>query len=341
VGVSLGDIACHLGARIEGEREGCRERVIDRVDTLERAQEGAISFFSNRRYRPALLATRASAVIIAEGDAVDCPCAALVVANPYVGYAVVARLLNPLPQAPRGVHPSAVVDASASVDPTACVGPNSVVEAGAVVGPNVVLGPACVIGEDVRIGADSRLAAQVTLCRGVRIGDRVTMHPGVVIGADGFGIANDDGIWIKIPQLGSVVIGNDVEIGANTCIDRGALEDTMISDGVKIDNHVQIGHNVRIGPHTAVAGCVAIAGSARIGARCTIGGSSSVSGHLEIADDVHLTGGTNVPNNIKAAGIYSSTLPLQSNLNWRKNMARVKQLDDIARRVRALENDTD
>lgn len=335
--LTIGEIARQLGAGVRGD-ESCE---IDRVETLERAGAGAVSFFSNRRYRPQLLDTRASAVLVAEGDADDCPTNALIVANPYVGYARVARLLNPLPEAATGVHPSAVVDPSAQVDASAWIGPRVVLEAGVSIGARASIGPGCVIQERVSIGADCRLDANVTLCHDVELGERVTIYPGAVIGADGFGIANDGGRWIKIPQLGRVIIGDDVDIGANTCIDRGALEDTRIGQGVKIDNHVQIGHNVQIGNNTAVAGCVAIAGSARIGERCTIGGSSSVSGHLEIADDVHLTGGTNVPNNIKEPGIYSSTLPLQPNLNWRKNMARVKHLDELARRVRALENKKD
>ena len=335
--LTIGEIARQLGAGVRGD-ESCE---IDRVETLERAGAGAVSFFSNRRYRPQLLDTRASAVLVAEGDADDCPTNALIVANPYVGYARVARLLNPLPEAATGVHPSAVVDPSAQVDASAWIGPRVVLEAGVSIGARASIGPGCVIQERVSIGADCRLDANVTLCHDVELGERVTIYPGAVIGADGFGIANDGGRWIKIPQLGRVIICDDVDIGANTCIDRGALEDTRIGQGVKIDNHVQIGHNVQIGNNTAVAGCVAIAGSARIGERCTIGGSSSVSGHLEIADDVHLTGGTNVPNNIKEPGIYSSTLPLQPNLNWRKNMARVKHLDELARRVRALENKKD
>lgn len=329
----LGELAACLGADLHGDPD-C---LIERIDTLERAGPGAVSFFANRRYRAQLLATRASAVIVAAGDRQDCPAHVLVMGNPYVGYARAAALLNPEPEAPRGIHAQAVVDASATVHPQAWVGPGAVVEADAELAEAVFVGPGCIIGAGCRIGAGSRLIARVVLCAGVRLGARVTVHPGAVLGADGFGIANDGGVWIRVPQLGGVVVGDDVDIGANTCIDRGALEDTVIGTGVKIDNHVQIGHNVRIGEHTAIAGCVAIAGSARIGARCTVGGSSAISGHLEIADDVHLTGGTNVPNSIREPGVYSSTLPLQTNLNWRKNMARVKQLDELARRLRALE----
>ncbi|NKC14782.1 MAG: UDP-3-O-(3-hydroxymyristoyl)glucosamine N-acyltransferase [Gammaproteobacteria bacterium] len=329
----LGDIAEHLGTWVRGDAS----RVIRRIDTLERADAESISFFSNRRYRRQLLATAAGAVILSEADAGDCPTNALCMGNPYVGYARVARLLNPVPEMEPGIHASAVLAPSCAIDGRAFIGPNSVIGAGAVIGAGTYIGPNCVLGEGVRTGDNCHLAATVTLCAGVYLGHRVTIHPGAVLGADGFGIANDDGVWIKVPQLGSVRIGNDVEIGANTCIDRGALEDTEIGDGVKIDNHVQIGHNVRIGEHTAVAGCVAIAGSTRIGARCSVGGSCAISGHLEIADDVHLNGGTNVPNSIAESGNYSSALPLQANRNWLKNMARVKQLDEIARRLRALE----
>ncbi|MBT6272873.1 MAG: UDP-3-O-(3-hydroxymyristoyl)glucosamine N-acyltransferase [Chromatiales bacterium] len=332
----LGELAERLGARLQGDAR-C---VIERIDTLERATAGAVSFFANRRYRAQLRETSASAVIVAAGDVEDCPSNALVMDNPYVGYARAARLLNPLPDQPYGVHPSASVAPDAVVHATAWIGPNAVIESGAAVGAGCFIGPVCVLSEGVSVGEDCYLTARVTLMAGVRLGARVTIHPGAVLGADGFGIANDDGVWVKVPQLGIVRVGDDVDIGANTCIDRGALEDTIIADGVKIDNHVQIGHNVRIGAHTAVAGCVAIAGSAKIGERCTVGGSSAISGHLDIADDVHLTGGTNVPNSIPEAGVYSSALPLQTNRAWRKSMVRVKQLDDLARRLRALETKT-
>ncbi|MEM7408054.1 MAG: UDP-3-O-(3-hydroxymyristoyl)glucosamine N-acyltransferase [Pseudomonadota bacterium] len=331
---TLQELAERLGAELRGDGA----QVIRRVDTLERADAFAISFYTNRRYRAQLDATRAGAVLLTAADVELSPVPTLVLDNPYLGYARVAGWLNPAAPASPGVHPSAVVDPSAEIAADATVGPLAVIEADVRVGARAVVGPACVVGHRCRIGADTRLIARVTMLYDVQVGDRVTIHPGVVLGAQGFGIANDDGVWVNIPQLGNVIIGNDVDIGANTCIDRGALDDTRIEDGVKIDNHVQIGHNVQIGQHTAIAGCVAIAGSARIGARCTIGGTSAVSGHLEIADDVHLTGGTNVPNSIREAGVYSSTLPLQSNRDWRRNMARVKHLDELAKRVRRLED---
>ena len=212
------------------------------------------------------------------------------------------------------------------------------------IGPEVriadaaVVGPGCVLEGEVEVGDATVLVANVTLCYRVRIGRRALVHPGAVIGADGFGIANDDGVWIKVPQLGGVVIGDDVEIGANTTVDRGALDDTCIEDGVKLDNLVQIGHNVHIGSHTAVAACVAIGGSARIGRRCTIAGAVSIAGHLRVADDVHLTATSAVPNSIRAPGVYSSGMPVQRNREWRRNVARLRQLDSMARRIRQLEN---
>ena len=216
------------------------------------------------------------------------------------------------------------------------MGACAVVQAGAEVGARAVIGPGCVLEENVVVGEDSRLAANVTLCRGVVLGRRVVLHPGVVIGADGFGIANDAGRWEKVPQLGGVRLGDDVEVGANTTVDRGALEDTVVEDGVKLDNLIQVGHNVRIGAHTAVAACVAIGGSARIGRRCTIGGAASLAGHLELADDVHLTATSAVPNSITEPGVYSSGMPVQENRAWRRSVIRLRQLDDMARSLKSL-----
>jgi UDP-3-O-[3-hydroxymyristoyl] glucosamine N-acyltransferase len=257
--------------------------------------------------------------------------------NPYLGYARAAAVLNPPVSWSGGIHETASVCSDARVHQSAWVGPNAVIEAGAQIEADVFVGPCCTVGRDTLVGESTRLVANVTLCHGVRIGRRVLVHPGAVVGADGFGIANDEGVWVKVPQLGGVQIADDVEIGANTTIDRGALEDTVIETGVKLDNQIQIGHNVRVGPHTAIAGCVAIAGSVRIGARCTIGGSSALSGHIEIADDVHLTGGTQVAKSIPAPGIYSSGIPAQENRNWRKMVTRFAQLDSLFRRLRVLE----
>lgn len=331
--MTLGELAAALSARLHGDGETC----ISGVATLASAGPGTLSFLANRRYRPQLAMTRASAVVLDDEFLAECPVAALVMSNPYLGFARAATMLNPRPASPAGVHPRAVVDPLARVHPNAWIGPGAVLERGATIGDGVFVGPHCLIGEDVTIGEHCRLVANVTLCRGVRIGKRALIHPGVVIGADGFGIASDDGVWVKVPQLGSVSIGDDVEIGANTTVDRGALDDTVIEDGVKLDNLIQVGHNVRIGAHTAIAACVAIGGSASIGKRCTIGGAASLAGHLEIADDVHLTATSAVPNSITQAGVYSSGMPVQENRAWRRSVIRLRQLDDMARTLKALE----
>ena len=331
---SLREIAEKLGAQMHGDGD-CR---IDHVATLAEAGPGSISFLANRRYRRQLLTTRASAVILHEEFLAACPVSALVVANPYLGYARTAALLAPKGPELQGVHETACVSARAKVHPSAWIGPHAVVDDGASIGANSRIGPGCVIGRAATIGEDCVFTANVTICHEVRIGNRVRIHPGVVIGADGFGLANDEGVWVKVPQLGTVVIADDVEVGANTTIDRGAIENTVIEKGVKLDNLIQIGHNVRIGEHTAIAAGVAIGGSATIGRRCTIGGAVSIAGHLEIVDDVHLTARSAVPNSIPEPGIYSSGTPvIQENRIWRKNVVRIRQLDDMARRLKKLE----
>ena len=314
---------------------------IDRVAVLDAAGPSAVAFLSNRRYRPYLESTKAGAVILGPEYAHACPVPALVLDNPYLGYARAATLLSPVVEAAPCVSSSAVIDSSATVSPDASVGPHCVIEAGASVGAGTCLGAGSFLGRGSSIGSHGRIAARVVICQGVHIGARTIIHPGVVVGADGFGIANDDGIWVKIPQFGGVRVGDDVEIGANTTIDRGALEDTVIENGVKLDNLVQIGHNVHVGAHTAIAACSAIGGSARIGSRCTIAGAVSIAGHLEIADDVHLTATSAVSNTIREAGIYSSGMPAQENRVWRRNIARLRQLDDMARRLRAIERRLD
>lgn len=331
---TLGELSERLGARLHGD-PGCR---IDRVATLQNAGPGCLSFLANRRYQGFLNSTRASAVILDSEFLAKCSVNALVSANPYLTYARAAALLYPERVFDEGIHASAVVANDAKVHPTASIGPHCCIGSAARVGARACVGPGCVIDDNGILGDDSRLVANVTLCKGVRVGKRAILHPGVVIGADGFGIANDEGVWVKVPQIGSVIIGDDVEIGANTTIDRGALEDTVIDDGVKLDNLIQVGHNVHIGAHTAVAACVAIGGSARIGKRCTIGGAASIAGHLEIADDVHLTATSAVPNSIKDAGVYSSGMPIQENRAWRKNVIRMRQLDEMARRLKSVEN---
>ena len=331
---SLREIAEELGAQVHGDGD-CR---VDHVATLAAAGPGSISFLANRRYRRQLLTTRASAVILDEEFLSACPVSALVLSNPYLGYARTAALLAPKHAQTHGVHETACVSDRATVDASAWIGPHCVVEDEVTIGANSHIGPGCIIKRASSVGDECVFTASVILCHEVRIGNRVRLHPGVVIGADGFGIANDNGVWVKVPQLGSVVIGDDVEVGANTTIDRGAIDDTVIEKGVKLDNLIQIGHNVRIGEHTAIAAGVAIGGSATIGRRCAIGGAASIAGHLEIADDVHLTGRTAVPSSITKPGVYSSgDAIVQENRIWRKNMVRLRQLDDMARRLKKLE----
>jgi UDP-3-O-[3-hydroxymyristoyl] glucosamine N-acyltransferase len=235
------------------------------------------------------------------------------------------------------VMAGAVVAASARVDSTAWVGPLSVIEDGVEIGPEVYVGPGCVVGKDSRIGAGTRLVARVAVVNGSVIGERCILHPGAVVGSDGFGNANDAGRWVKVPQIGRVVIGDDVEIGANTTIDRGSLKDTVIGDGVRLDNLIQVGHNARIGDHTAAASFVGISGSTQIGSRCTLGGAAGFAGHLTIADDVHFTGMAMVTHSIREPGVYSSGIPAIPNREWRRNVVRFQHLDALTRRVKALE----
>ena len=330
---TLGTLAQRLGARLVGDAD----QQITRVASLNRAEAGCLSFFSNKRYSSQLLTTQASAVIVGENSLPQCPTAALVMDNPYLGYALAADILHPVPEFTVGIHPQAIVSPDAGIDPQSWIGPGTVIEAGAKVAKGVYIGPNCVLGKQVSIGVDTRLSASVSLCQSVVVGERCILHPGVVIGADGFGIANDNGIWVKVPQLGTVIIGNDVEIGANTTIDRGALEDTIIGNGVKLDNLIQIAHAVVIGEHTAIASGTGIAGSSRIGARCTIGGAVSIAGHLEICDDVHLTATSAVPRSITKPGVYSSGMPIQETPKWRRNVIRMAQLDDMAQRLKQVE----
>jgi UDP-3-O-[3-hydroxymyristoyl] glucosamine N-acyltransferase len=333
MGLTLGELAQQLGVELRGDAAV----QVSGVATLRGARAGELSFLANPRYRKHLAGTRASAVVLAPEDAPHCPVAALVAANPYACFARAARLLVPQAAPIPGIHPSALVDPEARVDASATVAAHCVVEAGAVIGPRVYLGPRCLIGAGVSIGADSRLLAAVTVLAAARIGERVLMHPGVVIGSDGFGMAWDDDHWEQVPQLGSVRIADDVDIGANTTVDRGSLDDTVIAEGVKIDNQVQVAHNVVIGAHTAIAGCVGISGSARIGGHCTLAGGVGVVGHLEICDHVQVTGMSMVTRSIREPGIYSAGTPLMPNAQWRRNAVTMKRLDALARRIRALE----
>jgi UDP-3-O-[3-hydroxymyristoyl] glucosamine N-acyltransferase len=326
--VRLGELAVRFGCQLRGDPQAA----VESVATLEAAGPGSVSFLANARYRRFLRTTRATVVILEPRHAQECPTAALLADNPYALYARVATLLHPPPQAPAGVHPSSVVAAGCSIAASASIGPQAVIESDVRIGERVVVGPGCVVQSGVVLEDDVRLIASVTLGRGVRIGRRTLVHPGCVIGADGFGFANDAGSWIKVPQVGAVRIGNDVEIGANTTIDRGAIGDTVIEDDVKLDNQIQIGHNVRIGAHTAIAGCVGISGSTSIGQRCLIGGAVGIVGHLTIVDDVVITGLTMVSRSLTKPGVYSSALPAEEARLFRRNAARFRRLDEWYRR---------
>jgi UDP-3-O-[3-hydroxymyristoyl] glucosamine N-acyltransferase len=339
--VALHDIAEQLGGELIGEHAGVR---IDRIGPLEGAGPTTISFLSHPRYQPQLAASKAGCVIVgpAMRDAAAARGAAIVAADPYLAFARLTQwwAAQSRPAAAVGVHVSAVVHSSAKVASTASVGPLAVIEAGAVIGEHARIGAHCFLGEGAQVGAHTRLSARVSLGADCVIGERGIVHSGVVIGADGFGFAPTQGRWEKIEQLGSVRIGNDVEIGANTCIDRGALEDTVIEDGVKLDNLVQIGHNVYIGAHSALAGCVGVAGSARIGAGCTVGGGAVVLGHLSLADGVHISAASVVMRSIRQPGQYSGVFPIDDNVIWEKNAATLRQLHALRDRLRALEKKT-
>jgi UDP-3-O-[3-hydroxymyristoyl] glucosamine N-acyltransferase len=332
--VTLGELAGKIGGELRNGDPACR---ITSVATLQHAGKGEISFLANKGYRKFLPDTGASAVILAPADADACPTAAIILNNPYAGYARAAALLAPPLPDRQGIHPRASVDPESRVDPSAWIGPHCNVEAGAVIHAGVQLTSGCHVGSGSVIGACSRLGANVVICHDVSIGERVTIAAGAVIGSDGFGLAQDKGKWINVPQLGSVRIGNDVDIGANTTIDRGALEDTILEEGVRLDNQIQVAHNVFIGAHTAIAGCVGISGSARIGRNCLIGGGAGIVGHLEITDNVVVTGMTMVTRSITRPGVYSSGVPAQDNDSWNRNYARFRQLDKLARKVQRLE----
>jgi UDP-3-O-[3-hydroxymyristoyl] glucosamine N-acyltransferase len=326
-----------LAACFGGELIGDGTVQIDQVAPLDAAGPGQLSFLSNVRYERQLAATRASALIVPAGmrEATHLP--RIVCPNPYAYYAKVSALLNPRTRREAGVDRRAAVDVAASVAGSAFVGPFVVIEAGAAVAEGAEIHAGCFLGRNVRIGRDSILYPRVAVYSGCTLGARAVVHSGAVIGADGFGMAMEDGRWLKIPQIGRVVIGDDVEIGANTTIDRGAMGNTVIEDGVKLDNQIQIGHNCRIGAHTAIAGCAGIAGSTRIGRNCRIGGSAMISGHLDIADDVEISGGTLVAKSILSAGTYTSVFPLSPHGEWLRNASLLRNLRDMRDRIRKLE----
>lgn len=334
--ITAGGLAVRFGLVVRGDPDV----EVRSVATLTGAGPGQVTFLANPRYRKHLAGTRAAVVILAEEHADDAPCTALIAANPYAAYARIADHLHPPAPVVPGIHPRASIADGVNVPASAHIGACAVVEAGATLGERAFIGPGCVVGREASLGDDCRLVANVTVCDRVVLGARVLVHPGTVIGSDGFGIAQDGERWIKVPQVGGVRVGNDVEIGAATTIDRGAVEDTVIEEGVKLDNQIQVAHNVIIGAHTVIAACSGISGSTRIGKRCMIAGAVGFVGHLDIADDVIVTGQTMVNRSIPEAGVYSSALPMDEAVRWRRNSARFRQLDDMARRLKALEKKT-
>ncbi|CAI8845191.1 UDP-3-O-(3-hydroxymyristoyl)glucosamine N-acyltransferase [Pseudomonas sp. IT-P258] len=333
VTIKLGQLAEFLGATLRGDPE----KAITGLATLQEAGPAQLSFLANPQYRKYLAGSQAAALLLKAADAEGHGGDVLVVPDPYAAYARVSHLFDPKPKAAAGIHPTAVIAADAVVDPAASIGAFVVIESGAQVAAGTTVGAHCFIGARSVVGEGGWLAPRVTLYHDVRVGKRVVIQSGAVLGGEGFGFANEKGIWQKIAQIGGVLIGDDVEIGVNTAIDRGALADTVIGNGVKLDNQIQIAHNVQVGDHTAMAACVGISGSTRIGKHCMLAGGVGLVGHIDICDNVFITGMTMVTHSITEPGAYSSGTAMQPAAEWRKSAARIRQLDDIARRLRQLE----
>ncbi|MGB0937178.1 MAG: UDP-3-O-(3-hydroxymyristoyl)glucosamine N-acyltransferase [Colwellia sp.] len=343
---TLADIADKLGAKLianpNGDSANPATTQIYSLATLAKAQEGQVAFLANSKYSSQLAETNASAVIIDESALSDCYTHALVMSNPYMGYAMLANLLDTTPKSAEGVHASAVVAKDVKLGRNISIGANAVIETGVKLGDNVEIGANCFIGKNANIGASSKLWSNISIYHEVSIGEHCLIQANTVIGSDGFGYAPTarEVKWMKIPQLGSVVVGNHVEIGASTTIDRGALDDTIIENGVILDNQVHIGHNSVVGANTAIAGCSVVAGSTTIGKNCTIAGLVGINGHISIADNCFFTGMAMVTKSITESGVYSSGIPAVANKEWRKTNARIKRLDSLTSRVKALEKRT-
>jgi UDP-3-O-[3-hydroxymyristoyl] glucosamine N-acyltransferase len=334
--VSLGELAVRFGCELRGDPD----TPIDGVAALARAHGRAISFLASPSYRRQLAHTQAAAVLLEAALVEECPVAALVCKNPYATYARMAAWLNPRAAVSPGVHASAILGAGVHIDPTAHIGPFAVIGAGASIGPRAFIGPHCVLAAGVSVAEDVHLVARVTLCERVMLAARVLVQPGAVLGGDGFGFAPEGGTWVKVPQLGGVRVAADVEIGANTTIDRGAIGDTIIEEGVKLDNQIQIAHNVQIGAHTVMAACVGVSGSVTIGRHCMFGGAVGIAGHLSICDEVTITGYSFVTHSISRPGVYSSGIPTEATGDWRRIVARLKRIDSWAARLAAVERQT-
>lgn len=331
----LADIAKKIGAVVQGDDQ-CE---ISSIATLAEAKAGQIAFLANSKYSAQLLNTNASAVIVTEAEATKCQTNALIMANPYMGYALVAQLLDTTPKPANQIHPSAVIAEDVIIGEGVTIGANAVIEAGVTLSDGVSIGAGSFIGIAAQIGAGTRIWTNVSIYHGVAIGKNCLVQANTVIGSDGFGYANNKGDWVKIPQLGTVVIGDNVEIGASTTIDRGALGNTIIHNGVILDNQIQIAHNVVIGENTAMAACSVIAGSTEIGKNCVIAGLVGINGHINIADGCVFTGMTMVTKSLTASGVYSSGMPCQPNKEWHKSNARIRKLEALTKRLSAVEKE--
>lgn len=331
--IKLGELAAQFDCELVGDPD----RIIDNVAGLQNAGPNSLSFLSNPKFRGQLAGTQAAAIVLRAEDVDDSPTASLVSDNPYADYARMAAVIHPPPRYAPGVDASAVVSATAEISPTAHIAANASIGDRSTIGDNVYVGPGSVIGPGCSVGNDCRLIANVTLVRDVTLGLRGMFHPGVVIGADGFGNAMTPDGWVKVPQLGGVRIGNDVEIGANTTVDCGAIEDTVIEDGVRIDNLCHIGHNVHIGAHTAVAGMSGVSGSATIGKRCMLAGQSGIVGHIKICDDVVVSGKAVISKDITEPGVYAGTFTAEPVGEWNRKVARFRRLGQLIERVSKLE----
>lgn len=330
---TLLELATKLDAKIVGDDSV----VITGIATLKSAKSGQISFLSNPKYQNDIYESQASAIIMRESDAADFQGNALLLNNPYLGYAQLAQIMDTTPSPANSISEKASISSSVKLGVNVAIGDNTVIESGVTIGDNCIIGPNCFIGENTKIGTDSSLWANVVIYHDVTLGNGCLIHSGVVIGGDGFGFAPDNGQWIKIPQLGGVIVGAKTEIGSNSTIDRGALDSTIVGDNCIIDSQVHIGHNVILGNGCAIAGNSCIAGSTNIGNNCIIGGACAINGHLNICDGVTITGMSMVIKNINEAGVYSSGMPSQTNREWRKNGARYRQLDDMAKRLKIVE----
>ncbi len=332
MGVTLKALTETLGGELIGN-----DIEVERVSSITNAQAGSITFIADSKYRENLRASKASAVILSSEDKGFSDIPHIVTDNPYAYFAQVSAILNPIIKTPSGIHPSAVVDNESNISKSCAIGPKAVIGKNVNLNDGVIIGAGCYVGDNVSIGKSSQLEPNVTIYSDTKIGDNCHIFAGAVVGSDGFGYANQEGLWIKIPQVGRVIIGNNVDVGSNTTIDRGALDNTIIEDGVKLDNLVQIGHNCVIGEHTVIAGCVGIAGSARVGKRCRIGGAAMILGHLDIADDITISPGSMITRSLIKSDTYTALMPFQTHENWLKTAANLRHLTDLNEKFKLLE----